>query len=159
VSDGLLQLNPATVPGGLIEDVEDLIGAGATPVIRQRLQVTGAVLAEVARIMNIDPTGTEYALVVRPIIARSANAVVTQEAASLTPVMLLAANPARKQAMFQATSIVTGGNLYLFFGTNTIATVELVPGAYYELPQPVFDGAINGVWDAAIGSVLVTEQS
>jgi hypothetical protein len=159
VSDGLLPLNPATIPGGQIEDVEDLIGAGATPVIRQRLQVTGAILAEVARVMNIDPTGTEYGLVVRPIIARSGTATTTQVNANLAPVLLLAANPARKQAMFQATSIITGGNLFLLFGASSIPTVELVPGAYYELPQPVFDGAISGVWDAAIGSVSITEQT
>jgi hypothetical protein len=159
VSDGLLPLNPATVPGGQIEDVEDLIGAGATPVIRQRLQVTGALLAEVARVMDADPTGTEYALVVRPIIARSASSTTTQVAASLVAVQLLAANPARKQAMFQAVPIITGGTLFLFFGVSLVATVELVPGAYYEMPQPVFDGEIMGIWDAAIGSVFVTEQT
>jgi hypothetical protein len=157
VSDGLLPLNPATIPGGLVEDVEDLIGAGGAAVIRQRLQITGAILAEIARVMNTDPAGTEYGLVVRPVIARASSAVTTQVAASLVAVQLLAANPLRKQAMFQTTPIATGGVLSLFLGANIIATVELVPGAYYELPQAIWDGAITGIWDAAIGSVLVTE--
>ena len=159
MSDGLLPLNPATLPGGSVEDVEDLTGAGGAAVIRQRLQVTGALLAEIARVMNADPAGTEYGLVVRPVIPRSSGSITTTVAASLVAVQLLAANPARKMAMFQATPIITGGTLSLFFGASIIAAVELVPGAYYELPQPAFDGVITGVWDAAIGSVLVTEQS
>jgi hypothetical protein len=66
MSDGLLPLSPAS-PGGQIEDVEDLIGAGATPVVRQRCQVAGATLAEVARVRNVDPTDTDYGLVTRNI--------------------------------------------------------------------------------------------
>jgi len=160
VSDGLLPLNPATIPGGQIEDVEDLVGAGATPVIRQRLQVTGAVLAEVARVDNVDPAGSEYGLVVRPIVALSAGSNTTQVAASLIPVLLLAANPARKMVTMQTVPILTGGTLYLRLGgAGAISTVDLVPGAYYESPQPVFAGDIWGIWDAAIGSVNITEQT
>lgn len=168
MADGLLELNPATLPGGQIEDVEQLNITPPTPppppggqiaVIRQRLQVVGHLYPQVAEVLDADPTGTEYALVVRPIIARSASSTTTQVAASLVAVPLLAANPARKQALFQAVPILTGGTLFLFFGSSAFATVELVPGAYYEMPQPVFDGAISGVWDAAIGSVFITEQT
>jgi hypothetical protein len=157
VADGILPLNGVAIPGGQNEDVEDLIGAGGAAVIRQRIQVTGALLAEIARVMNVDPTGVEYGLVTRPIQPRSSAAVVTQVNASIVRVPLLAANPLRKQAMLQTAPIITGGTLSLFFGANLVATVVLAPGAYYELPEPIFDGALEGVWDSLIGGVFVTE--
>lgn len=160
MSDGLLPLNPATIPGGQVEDVEDLVGAGATPVIRQRLQIAGAILAEVSRVQNVPSDGSEYGLVTRPIAPTSSGSNTTQVAASLVSVLLLAANPTRKQAFFQATAIITGGTLYLRFGAaGAINATQLVPGALYELPAPVTTEAIYGIWDAAIGSVAITEQT
>lgn len=69
MADGILPLNGVAIPGGLNEDVEDLVGAGGAPVIRQRIQWTGALLAEVARVMNESPLGDEYGGVVRNIPA------------------------------------------------------------------------------------------
>lgn len=52
---------PGTTPRAL--DVEQLSGT----LLRERMQIAGALLAEVARVMNGAPVGTEYALVVRSI--------------------------------------------------------------------------------------------
>jgi hypothetical protein len=161
VADALLPLSPAS-PGGQIEDVESLVGALATIVVRQRIQVTGALLAEIARVMNIDPTGSEYALVTRNIQQRTATPpTIANVPAALGATLLLAANANRKMATFQAQEISSGGNLYLRLGpgpTTTLYHVLLVPGAYYELPQPVYTGDIWGIWDAAVGYVNVGEE-
>jgi hypothetical protein len=50
-------------------------------------------------------------------------------------------------------------NLYLKYGTGASATsytVKLVAGAYYEFPQPVYGGAVNGFWDAANGNARLS---
>lgn len=161
MSDGLLPLNPATIPGGQVEDVEDLTGAGGAAVIRQRLQVTGAVLAEVARVQNTDPDGHEYALVTRDIPQRiTADPTLTQVPAGTSAVTLAAANPFRKRITLQTQFISGGSNLYVRLGagvTTTLYHVLLVPGAYYELPDPVYVGDIEGVWDGVVGFVNVGE--
>lgn len=69
MADGLLPLNPATIPGGQSEDIETLVGAGGAAAFRQRLQVTGALLIEIARVMSLSPTGSEFGLVTRNIPA------------------------------------------------------------------------------------------
>lgn len=162
MSDAVLVLNPGV--GGDLEDVEQLIGAGAQIVIRQRLQVAGSVLAEIARVINTAPVGDEYGLVVRlageaVVNPRTSNAPgVTFVAASLANTTLLAGNINRRNATFFNTG---SGNLYLKIGTAAALnsfTVRLQPGGYYELPVPIWDGSIDGFWDdAAAGGVAVTE--
>lgn len=161
MSDGLLPLNPATLPGGKIEDVEDLIGAAATPVIRQRLQVTGAVLAEVARVLNLDPQSTDYGLVVRPVVPTTSSAVPTKIDADVVVTTLLLANGNRRNATFyNAFGPGMNGNLYIKLGAGASLTdfnVMLFPGAYYTLEEPIYDGVITGIWDAVGGFVQVAE--
>src|SRR2546430_2122005 len=51
-------------------DAEQVSAAGpqqSKPLRRERLQVSGAALLEIARVLNAAPVGTEYGLVVRPI--------------------------------------------------------------------------------------------
>lgn len=162
MSDGLLPLSPAS-PGGQIEDVEDLVGAAATPVVRQRVQVTGAVLAEVARVVDADPLGAEYGLVVRvagkvlATVPVTATAALSAVAASVASVILLAANPLRRQAIIvnESTSV-----LYIAFAavaSDTIYTYLVLPAATVELPQPIFTGDISGIWVSATGSARITE--
>jgi len=162
VSDGLLQLNPSTLPGGKIEDVEELIGAGGENVIRQRLQVTGATLAEIARVLNLDVDWSEYALATRPIPPRtSTEPTLTQVSASIVAAVVLPANSARKGVTFQAQDITNGSNCYLRFGAGVSTSfyhVRLVPGAYYELiSNPLYTGNIEAVWDGTIGFVNIGE--
>lgn len=88
----------------------------------------------------------------------SSTSVVTSVAASATSVVLLSSNVGRKNAVFynNSTSI-----LYLKLGVTaatTSYTVQLVGGAYFELPiGKIYDGEIDGIWDTATGSCLVTE--
>lgn len=51
--------------------------------------------------------------------------------------------------------------LYLKYGTTASATsftVKIPPGAYWEMPLPIYTGAIDGIWSAdASGAARITE--
>lgn len=64
MSDSYVQVRPDST--GKKVDAE-IVSIGADTVVRQRIVLTGAGAAEIARIVNTDPTGTEYALLVRTI--------------------------------------------------------------------------------------------
>lgn len=53
--------------------------------------------------------------------------------------------------------------VYVKHGTSASATsfkVKLPIGAYYEMPQPIYTGAITGIWEAGVtGKALVSETS
>lgn len=83
---------------------------------------------------------------------------ITRVTASATSVSLLAANTSRKGAIFYNESTAI---LYLKYGTtasNTSYTVQIAAGGYFELPSPVRQGAIDGIWSAANGAVMITES-
>lgn len=87
----------------------------------------------------------------------SSTAILTNVPASLTSVQLLAANPLRKVATCFNEST---GILYLKFGaiaSNSSYTVQIAPGGYYELPQPVYTGEVDGIWTIANGFARMTE--
>jgi len=49
--------------------------------------------------------------------------------------------------------------LYLKYGataSTTSYTVQLAAGAYYEFPQPVYDGQVDGIWASANGAARLT---
>jgi hypothetical protein len=49
--------------------------------------------------------------------------------------------------------------LYVKFGTTASATsytVQLVAGAFYEFPQPLYAGRVDGIWASANGVARVT---
>jgi hypothetical protein len=62
MADAVVQLPPDS--SGKMLDQESLT-VGANTVHRQRQQIAGALAAEIARVMNSAPAGTEYGLVVR----------------------------------------------------------------------------------------------
>jgi hypothetical protein len=82
----------------------------------------------------------------------------TNVAGSASSVTLLSANANRKQAIFFNDS---SANLYLGFTASTVSvtsfSVKIAPGAFFETPWPVYTGQVNGIWDAAAGTVRVTE--
>lgn len=85
------------------------------------------------------------------------NATQTVVAASITSVLILAANPARLGA-----AIFNDGNkvLTLFLGSGSASavnrTVQVPAAGYYELPYD-YTGPIQGIWNNANGSARVTE--
>jgi len=92
---------------------------------------------------------------VEPAVAASAT--LSNVASSATNVTLLASNANRKGAAIynDSTSI-----LYVKFGATASATsfvVAMAASSYYEFPQPVFTGVVDGIWASAQGSARLTE--
>ena len=78
-------------------------------------------------------------------------------AASATAVTLKAANPGRKGLVVYNDSAVT---LYVGYGlttTTTDFTYKVLGGGTYEMPEPIFNGLVQGIWDSASGNARVTE--
>lgn len=77
--------------------------------------------------------------------------------ASASSVTLLAANGSvHGRAVYNDSTAV----LYLKFGSTastTSYTVQLASGAYYEFPQPVYAGQVDGIWASANGAARTTE--
>jgi hypothetical protein len=70
---------------------------------------------------------------------------------------LLAANADRIGVLVQNDSTAT---LYLKYGETASATsysVRMEPGSYWEMPQPIYKGIIDGIWSAANGAARITE--
>lgn len=78
------------------------------------------------------------------------------------------ASSASSVTLFSASATVKGrvvwndstAVLYLKFGTtasSTSYTVQLAAGAYFEFPQPLYAGRVDGIWAAANGNARTTE--
>jgi hypothetical protein len=81
---------------------------------------------------------------------------VTSAAADTT---LLAANLRRIGVTVYNDSLQT---LYIKYGSGASSasfTVRLSSGAFWEMPQPIYTGAINGNWTSADGFARVTEMT
>lgn len=90
-------------------------------------------------------------------VATSATATLTNVASSVVSQQLIASNTSRRGLTIYNDSTQS---LYVKFGTTASSssfTVILLTQAYYELPQPVFTGRIDGVWNLANGSARLTE--
>lgn len=86
------------------------------------------------------------------------SATLSNVSSSATSVQLVAANASRR-----GFSVFNDSTQYLNvkFGTtasSTSFTVRIAPGQYYEMPQPVYTGRIDGIWDAANGAARITEM-
>lgn len=81
----------------------------------------------------------------------------TSVAGSATTVSLLALNTNRRAAAFFNDSTAV---LYLKLGataSTTSYTVQIPSNGYYEVPQPCFTGAIDGIWASATGNARITQ--
>lgn len=77
---------------------------------------------------------------------------------SLTNVTLLAASSSRRACKIYNDG--STGNLLVKHGATasvTSFTVKIAPGGFYEMPQPVYTGIIDGIWDGAGSIARVTE--
>jgi hypothetical protein len=71
-------------------------------------------------------------------------------------VALLLANPKRQGAIFWNDGPT--GSVFIALGTpasDTVFTVKIAPGSFYELKFPVFTGFISAISDLLVGSAAV----
>lgn len=113
------------------------------------------VLGDPSTAANVAIVTADGALTV--VEADATTATLANVAASATSVTLQASNTARKGLYIFNDSTAS---LYVKFGTtasSTSFTVFMGPGAYYELPLPVYSGRVDGIWTSATGSARMTE--
>lgn len=91
------------------------------------------------------------------VFAGKSTASLSNVSSSASSVTVIAANDfARGRTVYNDSTAV----LYLKFGataSTTSYTVQLAAGAYYEFPQPLYTGVVDGIWSAANGAARVTE--
>lgn len=86
-----------------------------------------------------------------------ASATLANVASSASNVTLRAANAARRSLVIYNDSTA---DLYVKWGaaaSTTSFTVKLPSMGYYELPQPIYTGIVDGIWASANGFARVTE--
>jgi hypothetical protein len=141
-------------------DNESVTGHPAGTAYRQRVEIAGAGLAEIARVKATAPVGGDQGLVVR-VLDQCATSTVTAATADTAPVTVLAANAARVGFMLHNASTAS---MYLKLGTGATSSpggysVLIPAGDVYEMPRPTYPGAITAVWSAVNGAASVTELS
>lgn len=108
-------------------------------------------VAAASRVTLVDSAGSSSASAVP-----AATGVTTSVASSATPVTLAAASSARLGLTVYNDSTQV---LYLLLGAGTasatVYTVQLMPGAYYEMPFR-FTGIVTGLWASANGFARIT---
>lgn len=151
--DGTVAISGSVAVTGPLTDAQ--LRASAVPVSLTSTTVTGNVTV-------VQPTGTNLHTVidsgtVTAAQITSSTATLSNVAGSASSVTILASNASRKMAMIQNDST---SSLYLKFGTTASTssyTVLMVTNSYYELPNPVYTGRIDGIWLVATGNARVTE--
>jgi hypothetical protein len=86
----------------------------------------------------------------------SQTATLASVATSTSTAVLVPAAGARKMATIVNDS---AGVLFIAFAATASAsayTVRVISNGYYELPQPVYGGAISGILDTGTGNARVT---
>ena len=88
---------------------------------------------------------------------RPTTATTNSVASSAANVVLFAASgTANGRTVFNDSTAV----LYLKFGATASSssyTVQIAAGGYYEFPQPVYDGEVDGIWASANGNARTTQ--
>lgn len=88
-----------------------------------------------------------------------ATAVLTNATSSATTAVVKAANANRRGFLLHNDSTAI---LYLAYASTaslTAYTVKIPPDGYWEMPIPVYTGALAGIWSAANGFARITETS
>lgn len=87
------------------------------------------------------------------------SAILTNVPASITSVLLAAAN-ATRAGLYIVNESATA-TLYCKFGSGASLTsyslLPLEPGCAYEMPRRYYTGLVHGIWSAAVGTARVTE--
>ena len=150
------QTTPGTTNG---VQVNAALPAGAN-VIGHVIVDSGSIAATQSGTWTVQPGNTPNTTAWLVTQGPSTTSAVTSVAGSASSVSLLASNASRKGATFYNDSTAI---LYLKLGATASTssyTVQLVAGAYYELPfVKTYTGAIDGIWASANGNVRITELS
>ena len=98
-------------------------------------------------------------LVVYALDSAATGAVVTSIASTIGTVVLAAAQSRRVSLSIYNNST---NPLFMKMGSGaktTDFTLMMVGSGYYEIPQPIYNGQLTGVWATANGTVLITETT
>jgi len=91
------------------------------------------------------------------VVSRVGTSTLSNVTSSATSVTLSAANDARRGwLLFNDSTAI----LYIKFGTtasSTSHTVQVAAAGYYEMPNPIYAGRIDGIWASANGNARITE--
>jgi hypothetical protein len=132
-------------------DTVALLRAGGTGIVLGRLELAAAFPGRPGR---GDPTvrggmsGTAET-------AAQASTAASTSSVGLFPVVFPVEGGANGRAVYNDST----ATLYLLFGAGasvTNYTVQISPGGYYEFPQPLYCGEVDGVWSAATGYARTT---
>lgn len=89
-------------------------------------------------------------------VTRPASATLANVSSSATNVTLFnSASDANGRCVYNDSTAV----LYVKFGSTastTSYTVQIAAGGFYEFPQPVYAGQVDGIWASANGAARVT---
>ena len=139
------------------------INPGASGDIIATDDIAGAKYQRVKLIHGADGTNDGDVSTANPYpvqVNRISTATLSNVADSASSVTLLASNANRRGASFFNDSTET---LYLKHGataSTTSFTVRLDPYDFYELPNPVYTGIVDGIWGAnGSGSARMTEHT
>lgn len=154
----ILARDIVALPGSVETDIGEsrgflatLSGAVTANIMSVALQTSANVIGKLAANAGVNIGSVEF---VGP-----ATGTVTAVTSSATVVTLLAANTARVGALVVNNSTAT---LYLKLGSAASLTswsVQLDPGAYWEMPRRYYTGIITGIWSAVNGDAKVTEAA
>ena len=84
-------------------------------------------------------------------------ATLTAVPASVTSVSLLTARPDRKGAVIVNDGAATLHIAYAATASLTAYSYKMPPNSTFEMPLPIWSGAISAIWNGALGSAVITE--
>ncbi len=105
---------------------------------------------------DVSTVGAENGLVISP--GRISTASLANVAASATNVTLKAANTGRRGLLVFNDADKVLDVKYGATASSSSFTVQIAAGGYWEMPQPVYTGIVDGIWAAGpTGSARITE--
>jgi hypothetical protein len=112
MSNSLIETSPAS-PGGKNLSAEEIAGGGpgGEDVYFERIQTVGALITEIARVMNTAPAAGDYGLVVRALVAQLPAALGQALMAASLPVAIASNQSAITVGAPQLPAVLVGGRL------------------------------------------------
>lgn len=142
-------------PPGTDLDAELLAGAGPAgqDIWRERIQITGAVLAEIARVVAAFPAITDFGLVTRSIPERATTGTPVGIVVSTVAILLAASNTSRKSILISnngsgAFSIFLGSTAAVTTGGATMGIKVTAGGVYSDSGEDCYTGDIYAIGSA-----------